>query len=139
VKTAIFYKTHLGSTKTYVNWIQKKLGCDLYLFRQINKSGIEKYDTVIISSGTYVGKMPLVKFLVRNWPKIKEKNIVVIAVGVVSPHDDASLKSYNSIPEEIRKSIKYLKLPGKIGDNKPMGEVRPQNLKPVFEYLKSLR
>lgn len=138
MKAAIYYKTHLGSTKTYVNWIQKKLDCDIFLFRQFSKSDINQYDTIIISSGTYVGKMPLVKFLEKNWPKIKEKNVIVLAVGVVSPHDDASLKSYNSIPNSIRQQIKYFKLPGKIGDNAPLGEVRPQNLKLIFEYLKRI-
>ncbi|HPW48047.1 MAG TPA: flavodoxin domain-containing protein [Candidatus Saccharibacteria bacterium] len=138
MKTAIFYKSHLGSTKTYAAWIQKKIKANLFLFRQFKKVKIENYDTVIVASGTYIGKMPLVKFLTKAWPYIKDKNIIVIAVGMVSPHDDDSLKSYNSIPEHIRSSIKYFKLPGKIGDNAPIGQVRPQNLKPVFEYLKRL-
>lgn len=138
MKTVIFYKSHLGSTKTYVNWMQKKIGCDVYLFRQLNKAKLDNYDTVIISSGTYVGKMPLVKFLEKIWTRVKHKNVIVVAVGVVSPHDDASLKSYNSIPAGIRKNIKYFKIAGKIGDNAPLGEVRPQNLKLIFEYIRHL-
>lgn len=139
MKAVIFYKSHLGSTKTYAYWIQKQLKCDIFLFRQFKKAKIEKYDTVIVCSGTYIGKMPMVNFLIKTWPRIKDKNVVAIAVGVVSAHDDASIKSYNRIPANIRRDIKYFKIPGKIGDNKPLGEVRPQNLKLIFEYLKKLR
>jgi len=138
MKIAIFYKTHLGSTRNYCKWLQEKFDADLFLFRQLKKAKFTNYDTIIISSGTYKGKMPLVKFIEAAWPQIKNKSVIVMAVGMVDPNDKASILSYKMIPEQIRKNIKYFKLPGQIGNKKPMGEVKSENLKDVVKYLKSI-
>ena len=138
MKLAIFYKSHLGSTRNYAKWLKEQYDADLYMFRQLKKAKISSCDTIIVSSGTYKGRMPLVKFIQQAWPQIKNKRVIVVAVGIVDPNDQASINSYKMIPKKIRDNIRYFKLPGKIGSSKPMGEVEPENLKPIVKYLKLL-
>jgi flavodoxin len=138
MKIAIFYKTHLGSTRNYAKWLQEYFNADLYLFRQFKKAKPNNYDIIVVSSGTYVGRMPLVKFLEQTWAQVKNKIVIVIAVGIDKPRNQSSIDSYNMIPENIRANIKYFKLPGKLNNNSLATEVKPENLKPVIKYIESL-
>jgi len=138
LKPVIFYKTHLGTTKEYVKWLQSSINADLFLFRQLPKARISKYNLVIISSGTYMGQMPLVKFLIKIWPQIKNKTVIVIAIGGVEPNNEASIRSYKTIPLEIRNNIKYFKIAGKVGEIKPLGEIKFENLNEILSYIQKL-
>ena len=59
--------------------------------------------------------MPLVGFLRKHWAVLSGKRVVAFAVGSVPPEAPASQKAYQAIPEEIRKSIEFFKLPCKSG------------------------
>ncbi|MFA6198318.1 MAG: flavodoxin domain-containing protein [Patescibacteria group bacterium] len=109
----IVYRSFLGATKKYAQWLAEDLACRSIGYRQLRAEMIAQSDVVVVMSGTYAGKMPLVGFLKKYWPALKYKRVFIVAVGVVPPDSPASEASYRSIPAEIRERVWYIKIPGK--------------------------
>ena len=138
MNTLISFKSYLGASEQYAKWICEKTGCDLLPFSETKNNTITKYDTIVVVSGTYVGHMPLVRFLTRHWKSLKDKNVVAVAVGAAPAQDAASIKSYEAIPKEIRNAIKYFKLPSSI-EKKGREALKKSNVGPVVEYIRKLK
>lgn len=138
MKTALLYQSRFGTTKLYVDWLKQDLGYDAYTFKNTSADLLSNYDTFIVSSGTYMGKMPLTSFLQKNWDKLNTKKIIAMAVGIVPPNHADSLKSYNAIPGEIRNVINYFKLPGKIGVRNEQNVLKA-NILPVVHSVHASR
>ncbi len=137
MKTVIIYKTFLGTVKQYAKWLQTEIQSDLFKMNEIKGEKLDNYDLFIIMSGTYVGMMPLIRYLKGNWSILKDKKVIAVAIGAAPPDDPWSIRSYKKIPENIRNKIKYFKLPGKIGKTE-VEKVRKENLDQVIEYIKSV-
>jgi menaquinone-dependent protoporphyrinogen IX oxidase len=138
-KIVIAYKSILGTTKEYAYWLQDALeNSDVFSFRELKRKPLTNYDVIIIMSGTYAGRMPLVKFLKKNWTRIENKIVIIIAVGAASEEDAATKEAYSHVPAEIRKKVKYFKLPGRIGKIKK-SDVKKEQLKQIIEYLKNIQ
>jgi len=138
MKTGIVYKTLLGSTRRYARWLSEEISADVYQMKEMKGERLGDYEVILIMSGTYIGFMPLIKYLKKNWAMLENKKVVAVAIGVAPPDDIWSQKSYNKIPEHIRNKIKYFKLPGRMGE-KGKDNVIKDNLEPVIEYLRSER
>jgi menaquinone-dependent protoporphyrinogen IX oxidase len=117
----IIYRSFLGATEQYAGWLSEELGCDRLIFKKVTDDVLDKYDSVVVMSGTYAGRMPLVGFLKKHWSELKDKHVFVAAVGAVLPESRASELSYLSIPDEIRKNIWYIKIPGRLAHNQRSG------------------
>ena len=115
MKTLILYKSKYGTTKDYADWIHNKTkDSKIFSTNDFDTKLFENYDTIILGSSTYMGQISARRYLETNWEAIKHKRVFLFAVGLVAPDDEASKKSYEMIPEEIRNNIKYVKLPGRI-------------------------
>jgi menaquinone-dependent protoporphyrinogen IX oxidase len=137
MKTAIIYRSFLGTTRHYAKWLAEDIGSEVMTFSQASADKPAGFDTIIIMSGTYCSWMPLVSFLKKHWDNIKDKKVAVVAVGIVMGEDPGNKISYERIPEEIRAKIKYFKIPGRMGNN-PKANKMPvvrQNLKPVIDFV----
>jgi hypothetical protein len=111
MNVAIAYFSILGSSRKYARWLAEDLGADLLHFRALSDARLDRYETVVVLSGTFGTWMPLTKFLKEHWPGLATKHVVVVAVGSIPADDPSSVQNYNSIPEEIRQAITYFKLP----------------------------
>jgi len=138
MKTAIIYKTVLGTTRQYAEWLKEEIEADLFDFDEADKEKLKDYDVVVVGSGTYATKMPLVGYLKKVWDIIKNRHVVILAVGAAPADDEITKQAYQTIPEEIREKAKYFKLQGKIW-KKFKSEVRKENLDPVVGYLKTIQ
>jgi menaquinone-dependent protoporphyrinogen IX oxidase len=132
--TAIVYRTILGNTEQYAKWLAEEIDADLYLINKIEKKDLKEYDIVVVSSGIYIGWMPLVNFLKNNWDVLCKKKVVVVAVGLSSKDNPSGIKSLLKIPEAIREKIKYYKLPGRIASLNA-DFVKRENVRPVTDYI----
>lgn len=115
MKTLILYKTKWGSTHEYCEYIHSKVpNSDIFSINEFNMLNLHEYQTVIIGSRVFMGNIEAVSFLTKNWKDLKTKSIYLFAVGLIERNNEASIASYNKIPEEIRNSIKYIKVMGKV-------------------------
>jgi ADP-ribose pyrophosphatase len=109
----ILYKSKYGAAKQYAEWIAEGLAesvifsIDNYEFKDI-----EKYENIVLCSGTYLGEIGIRNFLVKNWSRFQDKRVYLLAVGIVFG-DDGEI-GYDTIPKNIRENIGYSKVPGKI-------------------------
>lgn len=131
----IAYNSVLGTTKKYAEWLAQDISADVINFRAITPDAFDPYDLVIVTSGTYCGHMPLVSFLEKYWSKLKNKRVIVVAVGIVPPEDKASQESYLSIPAHIREKITYFKISGKIPFVKTAPNPSERQLDPIISYM----
>jgi menaquinone-dependent protoporphyrinogen IX oxidase len=137
MKTAIIYRSFLGSTRKYAEWLHESIVSDLFKPRQINKSKLQEYDLVILCSGTYAGWISIRGYLKRRWQALQGKKVILLVVGIAPPEEAESIKSFEKIPENIRNGIKYFKLPGTIGSSNAE-QVKKENLQPVLDYINTL-
>lgn len=138
MKTLVVYKSFLGTTKKYARWLEEALSADVIGFKQVRANTFDHYDIVIISSGTYAGKMPLVGFLKKYWSSLRSKQVIVMAVGIAPADSKDSKASYELIPADIRSKIRYFKVPGNFFGLKPSVEPSKEKLEPVFSYIHDL-
>lgn len=139
MKTLICYKTRGGATARYAEMLSKELEADVKQFSEVKKECFEDYDTIIVSSGTYAGLMPLTRFLKKYWKNLEPKKVVVVAVGAAPTDDPWSDFSYKRIPQKIREKIQYYKIMGEDPEAaRPkdyVSKVKKENLKPILAYL----
>lgn len=91
-KIAVIYKSKYGSTKRYAGWIALRLDADLYEVSDIRPRDLDKYDTIIYGGGLYIGNINGLKFLTKNYDRIKNKKIIVFSVGMKSENIDLNKK-----------------------------------------------
>lgn len=138
MKRAIIYKSFLGSTKQYAQWLAEDTQSDIFKFGEISDAKLKEYDQIVVMSGTYASFMPLVKFLKKKWPVLKDKKVIVAAVGCAPIDDPMRKTSYDRIPEEIRAKIEYVKVMGATpfaNAEKKSQEIKKENLGSVLEKL----
>ena len=139
MKTIVVYRSILGTTKQYAKWLGETLQADVTTFNHVDNERLTYYDAVIVTSGTYAGKMPLIGFLKKHWNILQHKKVIVMAVGIAPTEEVASRKSYKLIPVEIRSKIQYFKMPGNMFGLKPAGNPSKEKLKPVISYIQGLQ
>ena len=117
-KIAVIYKSKYGTTKRYAGWIALKLQADLYEVSDIRNKDLNEYDTIIYGGPLYLGKIKGINFIKRNYEKIKNKNIVIFIVGMISFNEEyikAMLEKNYS--EEMIKSTKSFYFRGDLNYN----------------------
>lgn len=96
-KTVVVYKSKYGNTKKYAEWIAKELGVKLLEHKGIKVDDLMKYDTIIYGGGLYAGGIAGFSFIKKNYSKLKDKHIVVFAVGSSSERSEViqAIKTQN--------------------------------------------
>ena len=167
VKILIVYQSKYGSTKQYAEWIQQDTGGDLINIENGDKPDLASYDIIIIGSSVRVGNIVIAPFIRDHWSVMKGKKVILFTTSGTPPRHPKLQSIYEkSLPEEIRKEIKYFPLHGRISVKdltlfdqflmavgkimeqdeelkKDMGKdfdgVRRENLLPLFQYLEDLQ
>lgn len=111
-KVAVIYKSKYGSSKRYAGWIALKLDADLYEIRDIRMKDLKKYNVIIYGSGIYIGKINGIKFITKNYEKIKEKKILVFAVGMESTGENFENIVKNTFDTSCLENIKVFNFKG---------------------------
>ncbi len=116
MKILILYKSKSGSTKQYAEWLHQEIkGSELYSIDNLIIDDFKKYDLIIIGSRTYMGRIDAQKFIETNWKKLNSKKIFLFSVGMLPWESEESKKTFELIPENIRKAFAgYVKLPGRL-------------------------
>lgn len=97
MKTVIAYRSKTGYTKKYAEWLAEELHCGC--IENPSLSALLAYDTIIYGGGIYIGKINGIGLITKNFEQLKDKRLIVFAVGI-SPGRDDELKTLwkNNLP-----------------------------------------
>jgi menaquinone-dependent protoporphyrinogen IX oxidase len=138
MKIAVVYKSFLGSTRKYAEWIAEEYQADLYTYSKATDDVLQKYDIIVVASGTYAAFKPLTGFLKKHWDTLQTKKIIAVSVGMIPADDPQSYAEFELIPAEIQEEIHYYKVPGKLFKAGSAGEPTREKLQPVFTKITHL-
>lgn len=85
----VLYESKYGSTKRYAQWIGEELSCEVKKISDIKVDDLYKYDNIIFGGWLHAGTIMGLKNLKENIEKLKEKNIIIFAVGLSVVNDEA--------------------------------------------------
>jgi flavodoxin len=167
IKILIVYQSKYGSTKQYAEWIQQDTGGDLINVENGDKSDLAPYDIVIVGGYVRTGNIVIAPFIKVHWSVMRGKKVILFTTSGTPPGHPKIQSIYEkSLPEEIRKEIKYFPLPGRMSRKdltlwdkfltsigkiveqdeslkKDMGkdfdDVQRDNLLPLLEYLEHVK
>ena len=117
--TVVLYKSKYGSTMTYAGWIAEALKADIYKASIISVRKLKAYSTIIFGGGLYKNQLNGIKAIVRNFPKIEGKKIIIFSCGLTDPGIEVNRQRIleglkEQVPEEILQKVKLFHLHGAI-------------------------
>jgi menaquinone-dependent protoporphyrinogen IX oxidase len=120
MKAVVIYKGKYGATKQYALWLGHELGLPVRNANIINRDQLEPFDTLLIGTSVYIGKLQIRKWLKYNLEFIKNKKIVLFQVAGSPAEQIEKRLTYNvaSIPREIFDRCEFYFLPGRLVINK---------------------
>lgn len=86
----ILYQSKYGFTKKYADWLSEELFCDVVETRHADIAKIRQYDIIVLGGGIYAGGIAGISFIIKHYDKLKDKKIIVFAVGA-SPYDEKAM------------------------------------------------
>lgn len=115
--TAVIYESKYGSTKRYAEWIGRSLSCPVFPRKQFNPRSITRYNTIIYGGGLYAGGVSGIKFVIRNWNKLSNKNVILFTCGLADPENPDNISHIQNslskiLPEEILTHLHLFHLRG---------------------------
>ena len=101
----ILYKSKYGSTKKYVDMLEKEITCDIFKINDFHFEDIKKYDFILFAGGIYAGGISIMKYIQKNNNLLVNKKTAIFAVGA-SPYDEKAFETtktqnLKNIPFEI--------------------------------------
>jgi menaquinone-dependent protoporphyrinogen IX oxidase len=167
IKILIAYQSKYGSTKQYAEWIQQGTEGALVNIENEDKPDLARYDIMIMGGYVRAGNIVIAPFIKDHWSVMKGKEVILFTTSGTPPQHPKIQSIYEkSLPEEIRKEIKYFPLHGRISGKdltfldkflitigkimeqdetlkKDMGKdfngVQRENLLPLLEYLENVK
>jgi len=167
IKVLIAYQSKYGSTKQYAEWIQQGTEGALVNIENEDKPDLARYDIMIMGGYVRAGNIVIAPFIKDHWSVMKGKEVILFTTSGTPPQHPKIQSIYEkSLPEEIRKEIKYFPLHGRISGKdltfldkflitigkimepdetlkKDMGKdfngVQRENLLPLLEYLEDVK
>lgn len=116
MKAIIIYKSKYGATKQYADWLSEDTGFPAISVDKFNPSKLVEFDTVIIGSSVYVGKLLINHWLDKNWRLLKGKHLHLFVISGTPPDQKEKLMGYlrSSVPKEILNEFSVTFLHGKL-------------------------
>ena len=116
-KVLVMYFSKYGSTRKYAEWIASELNGDVYNIKNIKRNILGDYDTIILGSGLYAGKIEGINIIINNYETIKDKKLIIFTCGLADYNKTENVNNINKrlekiIPVNIRENIKIYYLRG---------------------------
>ncbi|PRX27215.1 menaquinone-dependent protoporphyrinogen IX oxidase [Orenia metallireducens] len=112
-KTIVIYKSKYGSTKQYAKWIAQEVKGDLFENSEVDVSDLQDYDNIVLGGSLHAVGIKGVKVLTENFDRLKDKQLIVFAVGCSPATEDVinHIINHNFI-EKMKEKIKFFYLRG---------------------------
>jgi menaquinone-dependent protoporphyrinogen IX oxidase len=112
-KVAVVYKSKYGSTEKYASWIAEDSKADLFKCSETKIDKLKEYDTIVYCGGLYAGGILGFSLIKKNYSKLSNKKIIVVAVGATLKKDNAANEvKNNNITPEMQNNIYFFLLRG---------------------------
>lgn len=82
MKTVIYYYSKSGHTKNYAESLASRIDCNFYSYKEMKYSKLKDFDTIIFMAPVFGGKIQKLKYFLKLYKKIKDKNLIIVAVGM---------------------------------------------------------
>ena len=109
MKTVIVYRSILGTSRQYAEWLHEEIESDIFKFNRIKRRTLGNYDLIILCAGTYASWISLGGYFKRRWKLINDKKVILLVVGLAPIDEELSIRAYRRIPSYIRDNIQYFK------------------------------
>jgi len=107
-KTLVLYQSRYGSTQKYARWIAEAADADLVEASAAKARTLTDYDTIVFGGSLPAVGITGVNIIADNFALIKDKQIIVYAVGCSPGHDkDLSRVWEANFTEEMRERIRF--------------------------------
>jgi menaquinone-dependent protoporphyrinogen IX oxidase len=118
-KTMVMYYSKYGSTKKYAEWIASALDGDIYDIKNVKEGIWGNYNTIILGSGLYAGKIEGINLIKNNYETLKNKKLVLFTCGLADYSKAENVNTINKrlekeLPVNIRDNLKIYYLRGDI-------------------------
>lgn len=116
MKAVIIHKGKYGATKQYALWLGHELGLQVRSANIINGNQLDPFDTLLIGTSVYIGKLKIRDWLKENLDFLKNKKIILFQVAGSPPEEKDKRQAYNtaSIPASIIGNCECYFLPGRM-------------------------
>jgi len=88
MKTIIYYCSKSGHTKNYAESLSNRIDCEFFEYKKMKSKIMKQYDTIIFMSSVMNFKIRKVEKFLKHYKKIKDKNLIIVAVGMQQPNPD---------------------------------------------------
>jgi menaquinone-dependent protoporphyrinogen IX oxidase len=114
MKGAIYYSSKFGATRQYAEWIKEETGYPMFDIKE-DPPHPDQFDLLVLGSSIFVGSLTIRKWLKAKWNEIQNKSIILFSVSGTEPgQSELNMYLENSLSEEIRKTVAYVPLRGRL-------------------------
>ena len=85
MKYIVTYSSKYGSTQKYAKWIGEVLSCEVKDIKSIRSDMLQNYDVIIHGGSLYAGGVSGMKQLVKLYPTISDKKLILFTCGLADP------------------------------------------------------
>lgn len=119
-KVVVLYQSKYGSTKRYAEWIANELKSDLLEGSKVKAEDLLSYDTIVFGGGLYASGINGISIITKNFPSIKDKNLIVFTVGLGDTKEKEIFKPIieKNCSTEIQTKVKFFHFRGGINYKK---------------------
>lgn len=110
MKSVVLYHSKYGATKQYAQWIAKSLNAPVLDAKKTTIKTLLKYDQIIFGGAIYVEQVSGIDLIRKNLTLLKDKKILIFAVGLSEHYDASILKGINLPFYYFRGKFDYKKL-----------------------------
>jgi menaquinone-dependent protoporphyrinogen IX oxidase len=116
MKAIIIYKSKYGATKQYADWLSEETGFPAISSDKFNETRLREFDTIIIGTSVYIGKLLISGWLKNNWYVLENKKLHLFVVAGTLPTEKEKLTACvkSSVPKELFNELSLTFLHGKL-------------------------
>ena len=118
-KAVVIYKSKYGSSEKYAKWIAEETNADIFKLKEIKINILENYDTICYCGGVYASTINGFSKIKKNFDKISNKKVIVVAVGT-APNNNSTKRSLkkSNFTDEIKDKINFFVVRGELNYDK---------------------
>ena len=119
MKCIVTYSSKYGSTKKYAQWIGEALSCEVRDIKSIRPGMLQSYDVIMHGGGLYAGGVSGLKQLVKLYPEISDKKLILFTCGLADPTSPQNVTHIENgvaraVPEDMYNNMKQFHFRGGI-------------------------